>query len=76
MSDMMTPTHWRILAQLDAGTLEWGAAVGECWPDLVAHGYVVPFVRLGITQKGKDALKERGNADDLIAHRLRRTPRE
>jgi hypothetical protein len=55
----MTPTHWRILAQLDAGTLEWGAAVGACWPDLVAHGYVVPHFGW-ITQKGKDALKERG----------------
>jgi hypothetical protein len=75
MSDMMTPTHWRILAQLNAGTLEWGAAVGACWPVLVANGYVVPHFGW-ITQKGKDALKERGNADDLIAHRLRRTPRE
>jgi hypothetical protein len=65
----MTPTHWRILAELDAGTLEWGAAVGACWSVLVMNGYVEPcFYGItqegkvyGITQKGKDALKERGD---------------
>jgi hypothetical protein len=55
----MTPTHWRILAELDAGTLEWGAAVNACWSVLVDHGYVWPHL-FEITQKGKDALKERG----------------
>jgi hypothetical protein len=54
----MTPTHWRILAQLDAGTLEWGAAVGACWSVLVDHGYVWPHL-FEITQKGKDALNAR-----------------
>jgi hypothetical protein len=58
MTDM-TPAHWRILRELDAGTLVWGAAVGACWKVLVANGFAEPSFG-GITQKGKDALKERG----------------
>jgi len=54
----MTPTHWRILAELDAGTLEWGAAVGACWSVLVMNGYVERHSGK-ITQKGKDALNTR-----------------
>jgi hypothetical protein len=57
MTDM-TPTHWRILRELDGGTLEWGAAVGECWPDLVKHGYAEPSFG-GITEAGRLAVLSR-----------------
>ena len=57
MSDHdMTPTHWNILRELDAGTLTWGAAVGACWPDLVRAGYVEPNFGK-ITDAGREAVK-------------------
>ena len=51
-------TEWEILKELRDGTLKWGAAVGACWPNLVAHGYVQPNFG-NITKEGIKALKER-----------------
>ena len=56
INDGMTQTHWNIMQALADGSLTWGAAVGECWPDLQARGYVEP--NWGeITDKGRAALK-------------------
>jgi hypothetical protein len=52
----MTPTHWKILQELDAGTLQWGASVGAVWPDLHRLGYVEANFG-GITEKGRMAVK-------------------
>ena len=57
----MTATHWKILRDLASGTLQWGAAVGACWPDLVRAGYVQPNFG-GITEAGKLALAGEGTA--------------
>jgi hypothetical protein len=54
--DNITPTGLRILRELDAGTLKWGAAVGACWPSLVRAGYVEPNFGK-ITELGREAAR-------------------
>lgn len=58
MRQPLCDTEWEILTELRDGTLKWGAAVGACWKNLVAHGYTERDFG-GITDKGKEALMER-----------------
>lgn len=55
-------TEWRILRELDEGTLEWGAAVSAVWPRLTHCGYVYPRFG-GITDLGRKAVREHFEAE-------------
>jgi hypothetical protein len=54
MADMID-TDWCVLTELRDGTLQWGAAVGACWPLLQRARYVEPHFG-GITEAGRAAL--------------------
>lgn len=55
-------TEWRVLRELDEGTLEWGAAVSVVWSRLTHCGYVYPRFG-GITDLGRKAVREHFKAE-------------
>jgi hypothetical protein len=63
MTTIMSETDWDILRKLHEGTLQWGAAVGACWPTLVSNGYVQPNFG-DITPLGIKALQKKDQPND------------